>query len=273
MTCTVARAWSCFLSKMNLMSDSKRLQFAVRPWSPFWSSLFCHGRRQNSLSAPFTKYEADSHLEGGAVLADSSLTIQRSSLEIPHDNSESHMRNSEYLEFDESFRFGSRPAAVVVPGCRTFSQFKAHLWKSHWNLSPKMWIQTYSNIVSASILAVLCMFHACFMYVAWNILVHILFNILVNMLHLPTIRSSSAMAAPWPYQVAPADQIFLQFLQLQIVGFRLQQLLKLLLEALAAPWKWPWHDIKSIQKKTYKKNYEIHHMRYTMIHNDTQWYV
>jgi hypothetical protein len=62
-------------------------------------------------------------------------------------------------------------------------------------------------------------------------------------------------------------------LQLQIVGFRLQQLLKLLLEALAAPWKWPWHDIKSIQKKTYKKNYEIHHMRYTMIHNDTQWYV
>jgi hypothetical protein len=43
------------------------------------------------------------------------------------------------------------------------------------------------------------------------------------------------MAAPWPYQVAPADQIFLQFLQLQIVGFRLQQLLKLLLEALAAP--------------------------------------
>ena len=167
MTCTVARAWSCFLSKMNLMSDSKRLQFAVRPWSPFWSSLFCHGRRQNSLSAPFTKYEADSHLEGGAVLADSSLTIQRSSLEIPHDNSESHMRNSEYLEFDESFRFGSRPAAVVVPGCRTFSQFKAHLWKSHWNLSPK---NVNSNIFKhrqcvypCSALHVSCMFNVCCM--------------------------------------------------------------------------------------------------------------
>jgi hypothetical protein len=58
-------------------------------------------------------------------------------------------------------------------------------------------------------------------------------------------------------------------LQLQIVGFRLQQLLKLLLEALAAPWKWPWHDIKSIQKKNIQKKlwdtpYEIH--------NDTQWY-
>ena len=90
------------------------------------------------------------------------------------------------------------------------------------------------------------------------------------MLHLPTIRSGSAMAAPWPHQVAPADQIFLQFLQLQIVGFRFQQLLKLLLEALAAPWEWPLHDIKKTYKKHAKKN--IWDTQYE-IHNDTQWYV